>query len=366
MPHKRHSSDMLFPVYTSIQEVEAALDRYSRFMAKVRTMSVDVKVKYSGSESLGTAQLIVSKPVSVKFAGQWGGSSFLYTQNPRGAIELDRKLGRYREYGRASVILPPTGEVAKPAPTAFPGIVLVPDLRRIIPPGKNFGLVKSTPGVKATTIDCEFEIQGGRIHIWFKIDEFGKLIFSKQVRTGNLGSESLEIYYTNWQINKTYSPKLFEIEPPLGTRPDVLPTPPDSLTVGQQFPMAETVRLGSKSERLSSFAASKPVLISVLSKNCPPSRAFHAWLEKNRSRIPKKVKLMALAVGNGIPFKGSIPVASQPTDSLWNKLNLPGTPGLYLIDSKGKIAKMWFGFDPAGQAALLKEINFEITVLGSR
>lgn len=357
---------MLLPAFTSIQEVEAALDRYSKFMSNARTMAVDVKVKYSGTDSLGACHLVLSKPVSVKFSGQWGGTSFQYTQNPKGAIELDRSLGRYREYGRSSMILPPTGEVAKPAPIAFPGIVLVQDLRKVIPPGKAFTLAKSTPGVKATTLECEFSIQGGRIHIWFKIDEFGRLIFSKQVRTGELGSDSLEIYYSNWEVNKSYSPKLFEIEPPLGTRPDVLPTPPDSMTVGQPFPLSESVRTKAGWQKLSAIAGGRPLLLSVLGQSCPISRAFHAWLERNAVHFSNRAKLIHLATGTGKPFSGKILLASQPSGSLWQKLNLPGTPGLYLIDTKGKIAKMWFGFDPAGNAALQKEITYELSILGSQ
>lgn len=329
-------------------------------------MSVDVKAKYSGTEILGTAQLVISKPMSVKFTGQWGATSFLYTQNPKGAIELDRTLGRYREYGRASTILPPTGEVAGPAPTAFPGIVLVQDLRKVIPPGKAYSLAKSTPGVKATTIECEFQVQGGRIHIWFKIDEFGRLIFSKQVRSGERGSESLEIYYSNWKVNKSYSPKFFEIEPPLGTRPDVLPSPPNSLSVGQQFPMGETVKLRTGMQKLSAIAGGKPILVSVLSENCAPSRSFHAWLEKDAPQFTSKVRLLHFVAGAGKPFSGKAPIAKQPSGTLFHKLNLPGTPGLYLIDSKGNIANMWFGFDPAEKAALGKEILFAINVLGSR
>lgn len=363
---ERHTNDMLLTAFTSIQEAEAALDRYSRFMSKVRTLAVDVKAKYSGSDSIGTAQLILSRPSSVKFSGQWGGTSFLYTQSPNGAIELDRTLGRYREYGRASGILPPTGEVAKPAPTAFPGIVLVPDLRRVIPPGKMFSVVRSTPGLKATTVDCEFEIQGGRIHIWFKIDELGRLIFSKQVRSGTSGSETLELYYTNWHVNKAYPAKLFDIDPPLGTRPDVLPSPPDSMTVGQQFPISESLKFKSGWQRISAFAGGKPVLVSLIDKGCQPSHAFHVWLERNNPILSKKVKLLAISRGAGRAFTGKVPVAEQPSGSLWAKLNLPGTPSLYLVDSKGKIAKLWFGFDASSQASLLKEVNFEITVLGSR
>jgi hypothetical protein len=328
---------------------DAVLDRFERFIKKTDLLAVTYSVKLNG-QAAGTMNLLLDRPNRMKALLKTPIGDMVYVINETGALEVsshDHLYAQHPSIGR--LYLPPLKVV--PIMTYAISQQLVLGNRQLVAQPNGKPTVKSkvmVGNVPTDEIYTKTSGMGGETQMKCNIDAQGRLMkFWVRTAAPN-GATEVEHVMSSYTVGKPIPSASFETTLPLGYSPFGLARADYGLPQGDPVPTISLKPVsGGRGVTLKSLFGGKNTIVVVTDPG------FHANGEMLRAtrevlkQIPnsrmvvvgmRKDAASARAIGGNVAYY-------DPTGLEIQKLGVPGAPCIYLFDSKGNLAQMFFGFD---------------------
>ncbi len=330
-----------------------AVGAFSDLMKNAKTFRVDVRARTTGNKDQGVGTFEFERPVRNRFQMKWGAAEYVYAQNERGLIEIDFGSRTYREFAPWSRPIMPDSTLSTIPETAFPLALLAGRLDVEIPQGTAFRAAQPKQGQDAneTAMSASFSSGPARITVNTRIASDGRLMYYSTTTEGAGPPVTTELFFSGHQINKPSRPGAFFPKVPVGFSPQALPDTPIPVNVREKFPLTGLADWRSrKPEDLARRFGGKPLLLVIADASCAASgRALQA--------LPELAKVVKGSGGSAAivwtkrarhsKAPAGYPELFDATGDVLERLRLPGTPAIYLLDGKGVVLQFWIGYDPA-------------------
>ncbi len=146
----------------------------------------------------------------------------------------------------------------------------------------------------------------------------------------------------------------------------------DHLPIGADVPNFTLKTADGTSIDLAEYGKGSVTVLTFLSAKCPVSRAWHKEIASIAKQYDGKVKFLGIMSnstektpevttflkGEGISF----PILDDPGNAVADQLMAIGTPHMYIIDAKGKLAYTGAINDKAGDAKNVKNEIFKTSL----
>ncbi|MEA2551843.1 MAG: AhpC/TSA family [Fimbriimonadaceae bacterium] len=306
-------------VAASPQQSPDAYDRFVEYLNAAQTLSVHIEFRRQGVDAPGHADLTIVRPDKLRFEVKWGTEDYTYSVVDGHAVEVDRSTKTYDEYPVRQGLPCPQATASSWVTALFPEIFTSKENR---PPASG-------------------------------IDDAGR-ITTYAIVSGDPAVKT-DFTFSEYKVNEAVADSAFALAAPLGYRSVTTARFPPAWQIGEQLPMGLLAKTGSNEpvDILQSMSG-KPAVIAVLSPDCPPGLASIPML--------KAIKNAQVLVFN-VDVKGKdiqtapMPTYYDPKGEMYNLVRAPLTPLFYLVDGKGKILNLWYGFDRTKPEALAKQIE---------
>lgn len=331
--------------------VDAVLKRLDQYLSKADTLSVTAKCKFNGT-SMSVSTFRVDRPNRMNITAKFNGQEANFILSEHGGLEIDRANQFYAEHPNFGQIYLPSFKVNGGLAYVVPVTLIrgntkglfAPELKPAVTPkvvvnGVTTDLVHGA--VKSQMMDVE-------VKAW--VDAEGRLIkfYSKQVSPQ--GSRVMDMDMSGYVINQKIPDSVFSIKLPLGYAPYELSRADTGIPPGQPIPNIQIKAAdGGKTESLKDLMSGKNTLLVVADPDFHANADLFQSIKGIASKIPD-FKLVVISNRRDVASAkriGSPGVYYDPTGRELEKLYMPGAPAMYLIDKKGMLAQMFFGFDGA-------------------
>jgi hypothetical protein len=164
---------------------------------------------------------------------------------------------------------------------------------------------------------------------------------------------------SHYQVNQPLADTIFKTPVPAGYSAQTMVPDPYPINVEEKLPLLGWKRLGS-GPSLEKLAAGKPLFLAISDPDCEVSKSAVRAIAGISESIQKKGGVCAAislsVAGDQAPIFKPLPYYVDPTGKLISKLRVPGTPMFLLATSKGVVTRIWYGFDPGGEAEFKKDV----------
>lgn len=300
-------------------------NRFILFVRGAKTLSVHMSLHRPDRPTDGQADLILARPAKLSYHLTWGPEDYTYTIYNGQGMEVDRGIKLYDEYPVPGW-QPPEANGSPWVDSCFP----VP-------------FVDESLLVPSSSVDADGHLSA-----------FAFTAGDPPVKT--------IVKFSDYKTDFPVSDAQFMLKPPVGFSAYSVDTPVPPRAIGQTLPSATLVDEGGRSSSLDQLLAGKPTLIAVLDPESQPSL--------NSISVVKTVKnVKVIVVSTGASSKGisagSLPVFYDPKAGLANAWKIGATPMFYLVDGKGKITNVWYGFDKDKSGRFATQISDAVSDLSS-
>jgi hypothetical protein len=280
-------------------------NRFLMFVRSIKTLSVHMSLHRPDRPTDGEADLVLARPGKLFYHLTWGPEDYTFAILNGQAIEIDRGIKLYDTYPSPGW-QPPEANGSDWVDSCFP-----------------MPFVNESDLVPKGSVDAESHLT--------------TLNFSEgdpPVKTTLKFSD----YKTNFDIPDSK----FAVKPPAGFSAysvDRL-VPPHS--IGEVLPPASLADGSGRSVTLGGLLHGKPGLIAIVDPESEISLGSLAVVKK-----VKGIKVLLVNLNPAVKgFRaGSIPVLHDPQGKIGTDWRVGATPMFYLVDGKGKITNVWYGFD---------------------
>lgn len=300
-------------------------NRFILFVRGAKTLSVHIDLHRPDRPTDGKADLILARPGKLYFHVTWGPEDYTYTLFNGEATEVDRSVRAYDEYPVPGWQAPQANASSWVA-SCFP--VPFTDESIIVPDG---------------TVD-------GQGHL----SAFAFIDGDPPVQT--------TLKFSDYKKNFVISDTKFILKPPPGFSAYSVDTLVPPRAIGNALPPQMLSNGAGRSESLQTLLGGKPALIALLDPDSQPSQNALAIIEK-----VKGIKVLLVSTGfssKGIRA-GSVPVFYDPKGEIGSAWHVGATPMFYIVDGKGKITNVWYGFDKSNAGKFVTEIGDAVSDLSS-
>lgn len=328
---------------------EAVLKRFDQYMASADTLSVTVKTKFNGS-ALGTGVIRIDRPTrfSASVATPNGVQSITFTE--AGVLEVNQGTKYYAEHPMIGRLYNPEFKVTQAVQYSIPQMILRGSAQGSFPKETNPKVATKVMlnGIATDQITGKMSGMGGTSELRANFDSAGRLLKFYSKIVSPQGTLLIEQDLSAYVANAKFAADQFSIRKPIGYVPYELDRAGFGIPQGETMPSVSLKATDSgQSASLKSLMSGKNALIVIADPE------FHANSEmfKSIQQISKKIpdyKLIVIsskrdaASGKKLGVTGSY---FDPTGAQLERLMVPGAPAMYLVDKKGKVAQMFFGFD---------------------
>lgn len=328
---------------------EAVLKRFDQYMASADTLSVTVKVKVNGV-ALGTGVIRIDRPtrLSASIATPHGIESMIFSET--GVLEVHQGSKFYSEHPSIGRLYNPEYKVTRALAFTVPQLIFRGSAAGAFPKESNPKVTSKVmvSGIPTDQIIAKSSSVGGSNEVRANFDSTGRLLKLYSKIVSQEGTRIVEQDLSNYVANPKFAANQFSIKKPNGYVPYELDRAGSGIPQGEVIPSVDLMSSDSgRSSSLKSLMAGKNTLVVV------SDFEFQANSEMFRSikQISKKIPDFNLVVISAKRDAGSAKKLGvtntyfDPTGVQLDKLMVPGAPAMYLVDKKGKVAQMFFGFD---------------------
>lgn len=329
---------------------DAVLKRLDQFLAKANTLSVSAKCKFNGKQiSVGT--LRIDRPGRMNITAKFDGQEALFILNEQGGLEINRATGVYAEHPDFNQIYLPGFKTHGGLRYTVPAALIRGSAKGLFP-----SEIKPTVTPKVVINGVTTDLVSGRLKtdmadlemkVW--IDSEGRLIryFSKE--SSVQGTRTVEQDMSGYSINQKLPDSVFSTKLPLGYSPFELSRADTGLSQGAPIPNVQLKAAdGGKADSLKELIAGKNALVLFADPEYQANAALLQSIRGISSKIPD-FKLVVISTRRDPASAKKIGTGAyyDPTGQEFAKLAIPGAPTMYLVDKKGVLTQMFFGFDGA-------------------
>lgn len=324
---------------------DAILKKFDQFMSGAKTISVSIKAKVNG-KALGNGTIRVDKPHRFNLSVATPTGIETITFNETSVLEVNQGTKFYREPRFLGQVYPAplkiTGSLSYSTPLSF----IRGNSRGMFPKDSKVTPKVVVNGVTTDMISNKTESMGGSMEIRANFDAQGKLIryFSKSISPQ--GTLQIEQDFANYVVNQKIPDSAFSTKKPLGYSPFSLDSADYGLQQGEALPNINLTSTGGQTTSTKFLISGKNTLIVVTDPEFHANSELFKSIQTISKRIPD-FKLVTVSARRDVATakKFGANTYFDPTGQQLPKLLLPGSPAMYLVDKKGTIAQMFFGFD---------------------
>lgn len=327
---------------------EAVLKRFDQYMAGVDTLSVTVKAKVNNTV-LGTGVIRIDRPnrFSASFATPNGVESITFSE--LGVLEVHQGKKVYADHPSIRRLYNPEYQVTSALSFSIPQMIFMGSSRGAFPKESNPKVATKVMinGTATDQITGKMSGMGGSSEVRANFDSAGRLLKFYSKIISPQGTNIIEQDLSGYTANPKFAANQFSIKKPIGFVPFELEPADFGIPQGEAIPRVDLKSDSGQSVTLKSLVAGRNSLVVIADPE------FHANSEmfKSIQQISKKIpdyKLIVISARREAASAKKLGVTStyfDPTGAQLEKLMIPGTPAMYLVDKKGKVAQMFFGFD---------------------
>jgi|GEM_PF-2734023 len=330
-------------------DASATIQRFERYMAQAKTFSVAETVSYNGT-LVGKGILKVVKPTNMSFVITGTNVDSKFVLNPQGGLELDRLEKLYDTYDAQGRLFVPPTRMSPAISYGIPYLLLDGTFRSVAPPNTKylFTAKQSVNGTTADLIEANITNQMAKIQVKVWIDSAGHMVRLFRKATTMEGTTTFTYDFSNYVINPSIPADTFSTRIPLGYTPLELERGGYAVEVGKTLPAGNYVSAANgHTVSLKSLIEGKNALVLVVDPEFPSNDDVLKAASQLAGRVPDS-KLVVIGTRRDAASAKRIGAASilyDPKGTELAKLDLPGSPTLYLLDKKGAVVQTFFGFD---------------------
>lgn len=300
-----------------------ANNRFLKFLLGAKEVSVHMALHRQDRPTDGQADLTLQRPGDLFYHLTWGPEDYTYTVHNGQAMEIDKGIKLYDEYPVAS-IQPPEANGSAWVATCFPQPFASEDVQ-----------------LTEKSVDAN-----GHLLKWGTSDDNGVLTI---------------ITFTDYKTNETQPDAKFTLKAPIGYSCYEVQRLAPPVQIGRELPDVSVTKPSGGTGSIKEMLAGKPTFIAVLDPKSEPSVDSVKVLQQ-----VKGLPVMIVSTGSASGLNaGPLPVYSAGPElvSAW-RVNL--TPLFYVIDAKGKVTNVWYGFNKDAPNIFATEISDAVSeVTGS-
>ena len=343
-------------------EAQALQDRLAKFLRGVNTLSVEMRIQPGfGNTTPGPAKLVFERPRRTRFDIKAGKDDYSFSATERETIEVDRAKKIFSEEQGAIQIGFPPSKLSDVNTAAFPIILIGRSARDAVATEAKFSTGQSATinGVTADLLIASWDSQFGSGRADIYLDAQGKPVKMswRSAMEGELSAATTEFF--NYKVNQPIPISTFRLAIPAGFSPFTLQPVPVTPEFGTDLQLGTWQTNDGKKVSLDSVVTGKTLLF-FSEPGCLPSNSLRRLLVEMQKNLG--VKLLELSIGKPAGRSG-LPTYWSPTEDTLARLKVPCTPTLFLLDSKGLLQSLWYGFDPARKTIIRKELEKTIKAL---
>jgi hypothetical protein len=277
--------------------------KFRRMVTGARTLSVQLSIKQEGNPIPGHAVFMISRPNKLYYHLTWGKDDYTFTVVNGRATEVDLGKKVYDEYAVPGL----TGPAGNSSDfnSFFPAVFV---REEVVLPAQSF-------------------------------DDSGHLK-AYAIGSGAQGDKNV-ITFSDYKLNAPIPDSKFVPNIPAGLTAHQIPQPAPPIQIGSSLPDLRLVDNSGKPATLVQAIGGKHAIVAYLDSTCQPSVSALAALQKIKGT--QVVVLDASPKGN--LKTGSLPAYHDPKGSIGAAIRAPMTPLMFLVDSRGNVVNVWYGFD---------------------
>jgi hypothetical protein len=316
------------------------LAKHEEWLSANPAYQVDTKIVLGKNEP-ALAALTVERGKRLLYRVKWLGHEYSVSSTEKSFVEIEYTNKVYDErepigYGlydsRISGVLSAT----------FPGFLLRVGLRRLM---SNPKITSDSNGYYVTSHSTTME---GELDLQAWISPIGSLSRFHQTIKSSRGVGETDWVFTNYKRVAQPTLAMFATPLPLGFVPHALPEDPFPIQKNETLPLAGWTDPKKKQVvNLLRTLDGKTALVALLGKDSDPSQRSMASIARLRKSIP-------VVVLSEDPKQPEAYI--DPSGYALAKLKHQATPTFWLIDGKGKVLKVWMGYDQDNATEFEKDV----------
>jgi len=328
---------------------DAIIKRFNQYMAKSDHLSVSSSVKFNGRQ-IGTGTIKIDRPTKMRvtFKSPFGEEWFAI--NDLAAIEVSKSQNLYSVHPVLGRLYTPGYRITAGLQYVVPHPLIQGNSNGLFPQGAPIQVKPNVlvNGVTTDQLTAKSNGVGSEIEVMAWIDRQGRLArFS--IRSQTIQGEIHTVQdLSNYSITPKFTPETFSTQIPAGTIPYALANADFGLPQGQPMPSITLRSVANNSAvSLKSLTSGKNTMVVVTDPEFPANSAMFDSIRTISSKIPnfRLVVVSAQRDLNSAKRLGIANIYYDPTGSQLAKLQVPGSPSMFLFTAKGTLAQMFFGFD---------------------
>lgn len=326
---------------------QLVLDRIQSFIKSSSSLSVQMKFIAADGVTKGTGRLVFERPNRTRFDIKIGNVDYSFGSSEAGTFEVERVSKRFDEGPPGTQIGFVPSRLTTVSEVFFPIIFAAANVREAFGEGATFasGAPVTQGSVRLDRVIAKWSGGAGDGQAEILADPLGRPI---------------KIFWkTNGPQSAGATTEFFDYKEAGARQADfVLEMPQGFIVMGlpyQQIAPDEGVTLdlsgiGNADGPLAVRIKDKALLF-VTAPDCVPSDRMRSLLKELGASFPP-----IFEISTGPAAARDFPLFVVDEARL-DVLRVPATPSLYLVDSKAKLIRVWFGYDPAAREKLLESVR---------
>lgn len=331
---------MLIPPNHSPQEV---MERVNALLRSANSLAVHIDVSHFRYSSPGSADLVMLRPNDFLYTMKLGGNDYAYSASDEGVVEVERSTMTYSTWPSWIGLISPESRFSDMIAAGFPALFHSAWVTSSKWPTFEY---KGSDQINGEKTDHLYRLDpaSGIYDFWIASD--GRIL---RYRVNDGAGSAIQYTFSNYRFNGPVTLANLHVALPLGSNPYALPDVAIPLGIGKPFP---TQGWQNSSGATVDISGGKPVLVVVVDEESDAA----ANMAEPLTAIGKSVAIAIVPDGPSAKpptTLASLPLFTDPSGRLLEKLSFPGTPMCYLVAPDGTISKLWFGYDPADREKFL-------------
>lgn len=334
-------------VHFGADSADAAISRYAAFRKSYPRFDAEMVFQMSGVTMPLTFKLDGVTRMNARYHS--AGVDYVVNITPSECIEVNYASKLYEEWTGSPTVRIPKSNITKVL-ISVPMWTLVPEFRRILPPGSKFAANghKNVAGISCDLVHGEGVIQGVQFVLDAAIDSKG-CIREMGLRNSGLGGALKQWGIKSWTPVTNWTADAFRVKAPNGFVPYSLPDTDGPIEAGGRFPVTGWLDARGHSLDLRSRLGRGLGLVAILGADSEPSQEAFASLKRLRRAMPVTV----LTDGKK-PMAGAD--GYDPTGRVIDGIGVRGTPLFFILDTTGRIVHIRMGYDASKASAFESDL----------
>lgn len=334
----------IFVTAVTAPDASAMLARVDDFLRSSNRLAVEFRVTDASMPGFGIGKLTVDRPSRVRTTIQWGVSSYEYINNGRHLVELDHR-NRLAAESRSVRNLAPPNRLTESLGSFLPRMIVMGNLSATIPENAKMTVTPvADEGTPTTQILAFAEGPAGTLEITIRIDSGNRPVFIKFRSESVMGKNETSYRFSNFQMNPSLPADFFSPRIPIGYAPEFLSGFEWPRMPGEPFPTK-----GWNPARGSNWVTAtrgKRFLAFYGRADCAVTRRAMADFGAIDDAV-RAGRISPVLLWEGPPPVTPWPVFIVTDEGRDLELTAPGTPAFWLVDDKGIVTHLWYGWNDA-------------------